>query len=356
MAVADLKNPQVAEFDLVINGKALPNDARPFISAIVVDDSIALPSMFSIEVISSFELDDLNHWIDDELFAVGGVVEIKLGYGNDLETLIIGEITGLEPEFAFDRLPTLTVRGYDLRHRLQRGRRTRTFVKQRDSEIAEKIAGDAGLRARATNSEITHDYVIQANQTDLEFLQERARRMEYEVLVYDKDLIFRPVKNNEGEVLTLTMDDHLLEFYPRLSATRQVTEVSVRAWDAKQKKGVVSNARSNDSVRAMGKGDSGPALNYKAFGTMADVMSAQPFMTQAEGDLIAKATLNRKALALIEGEGLALGRTDLRAGKVIKIDGIGSRFGGNYYVTAAVHRYGAESGYRTQFQVRRNFS
>jgi phage protein D len=356
MPVADLSNPQVSEFDVIVNGKTLPGEKRPFVGSILVDDSIALPGMFALEMVSSFELDDVNEWIDDELFTVGNVVEIKLGYGNDLEALIIGEITGLEPEFISSRLPTLTVRGYDRRHRLQRGRKTRTFVKQKDSDIASKIAVDAGLRAQTVDSEVTHDYVIQANQTDLEFLQERARRIEYEVVVYDKELIFRPVQNSESEVLTLTMDDHLLEFYPRLSAARQISEVSVRGWDPKERKAIVGKAQASSLVSTMGEGESGPKLSDKAFGSIADVLSAQPLMTQAEADQIAKAALNRKALSLIEGEGLCLGRTDLRAGKVIKIDGLGRRFGGKYYVTAAIHRYTAAGGYRTQFQVRRNAS
>jgi phage protein D len=355
MAVADLLNPQLPEFDVIVNRRTLPDEMRPFVASIGIDDSIGLPGMFAVEMVSSFELDDVNQWIDDELFAVGNVVEIKLGYGDDLETLLMGEITGLEPEFISSRLPNLTVRGYDRRHRLQRGRKTRTFLKQKDSDIAAKIARDAALDVQAFNSEVTHDYVIQANQTDLEFLQERARRIGYEVAVHDKKLIFRPVQNSESEILTLTMDDHLLEFYPRLSAARQITDVSVRGWDPKESKAIVSKAQASSLV-SMGKGESGPKLYEKAFGAIVDVLSWQPLMTQAEADQIAKAAINRKALSLIEGEGLCLGRTDLRAGKVIKIDGTGKRFGGRYYVAAAVHHYTAAGGYRTQFQVRRNAS
>ena len=354
MPVADLSNPQLAEFEVIVSQKPLPGEMRPFVASIVVDDSLDVPGMFAIEMVSSFELDDVNQWIDEELFTVGNVVEIKLGYGNDLESLIIGEITGLEPEFISSRLPTLTVRGYDIRHRLQRGRQSRTFVQQTDSEIAKTIADAASISAKVDRSDVTHDYVIQANQTDLEFLQERARRISYEVVVNQKDLIFRPVQNSKSEVLTLTMDDHLLEFYPRLSAARQVSEVSVRGWDPKQAKVIVGKAQAS-SVVSMG-GESGPRMSARAFGAIEDVLTAQPPTTQAEADEIAKSALSRKALSLIEGEGLCLGRTDLRAGKVIKIGGLGQRFGGKYYVTAAIHRYTAADGYRTQFQVRRNAS
>jgi phage protein D len=279
-----------------------------------------------------------------------------LGYVDDLETLLIGEITALEPEFVFNRLPSLTARGNDRRHRLQRGRKTRTFVQQKDSDIASQIASEAGLTAQAEDSGTVHDYILQANQTDLEFLRERAERLQYEAVVEDKTLFFRPVANAQSEVLTLRMDDDLLEFYPRLSSAGQVTEVTVRSWSPKDKKELVGQAKAGDEVSTMGGQESGAALVDGAFGAAVELLSANPVATQAEADQLAKARFNHQVLDLISGEGVCWGRTDLRAGKVIKVEGVGQRFSGQYYVTAAVHRYTPEGGYRTHFTVRRNAS
>ena len=185
---------------------------------------------------------------------------------------------------------------------------------------------------------------------------ERARLIQYEVVVYDKKLSFRPVQNDGSAVLELHMDDHLLEFYPRLSAARQVSEVSVRGWSPVEKKEILSTAQAGTESSKMGGTDNGSKIIEQAFGSIVDVLSARPLMAQAEADQIAKATLNQKALSLIEGEGLCLGRTDLRAGKVIKIADIGKRFSGQYYVTTALHHYAAQGGYHTRFQVRRNAS
>lgn len=355
MPVADLSNPIIPEFDIIINGRALVDSARPFIGSILVDDSIAWPSMFALQFTGSFELDDVHTWIDYSAFAVGNVVEIKLGYGDKIESLIVGEITGLEPEFVLDRPPSLIVRGYDRRHRLQKGRKTRTFVSLKDSDIASQVAREAKLGVNAVDSKVTHDYVIQANQTDLEFLRERAGRIQYEVFVSDKTLHFRPVQNDQSEVLTLTIGDHLLEFYPRLSMTQQVGEVTVRGWDPQQKKEIVGTAEFGFDSAQMGGNKSGPQIN-KELGLTSEVLSMHPTMTQAEADQMAQAVLNQKALSLIGGDGVCLGRTDLRAGKVIKIAGVGRRFSGQYYVTTATHNYTAQGGYRTQFQVRRNAS
>jgi phage protein D len=355
MAFADLSNPVVPEFDLTFDGRSLVAEARPFIVSILVDDSIAWPSMFAIQFVSSFDLDNVHQWIDDSAVEVGGIVEVKLGYGNDLETLITGEITGLEPEYVVDRLPSVIVRGYDRRHRLQRGRKTRTFLAQKDSDIAAQVAKEADLGADAEDSKVIHDYVMQANQTDLEFLQARAARIQYEVVVTNKTLHFRPVKNNQSEVMTLVIGEHLLEFYPRLSMGQQIGTVNVRGWNPQEKKRILSAVEAGFESAGMGGSKSGPQLN-EAFGQMKDILTMQPAMTQAEADQVAKAALSQKAMSLIEGEGVCLGRTDLRSGKVIKITDLGRRFSGQYYVTNAIHRYTAQGGYRTQFQVRRNAS
>jgi phage protein D len=357
MPVSNPNQPLIPGFDVIIDGSPLPLTTKAYVISVAVDDSIKVPSMFTLEVGGSNDPSESFPWVDDEqFFNVGKVVEIKLGYGSKLATLIKGEITALEPEFATDRRPSLLVRGYDRRHRLQRGSKTRTFVQQKDSDIASQLAGEAGLTAEVKDSQVKHDYVVQANQSDLDFLQERARLIQYEVVVEDKALIFRPVANDQGEVMTITLDDYLLEFYPRLTSARQVGEVNLRAWNPKEKKEIVSQSKTGDEKSLMGGKSSGPKLADAAFGAAVSLVTRQPVMNQAEADQIAKARLNDLALGLITGDGVCLGHTDLRVGKVIKIDGIGKRFSGQYYITAAVHRYHAQSGYRTHFTVRRSAS
>lgn len=356
MPIASLEDPSVPDFEVLVAGKALPLPMMAQILGVLVDDSVELPSMFALEISGSDDENEASLWLDDDTFGVGKAVEVKLGYASDLESVFKGEITALEPEFALSRLPTLTVRGYDRRHRLLRGRKTRTFVKKKDSDIASQIATESGLTGQSEDSKVTHEYIVQANQTDIEFLQERARRIQYEVVVDDKKLLFRPVAHAKSEVLTITPTDHLIEFFPRLTSAGQVTEVNVRGWSPKEKKEIVGKGKTGDEVSKMGGQKSGPKLAEGAFGAAVALMSAMPVMTQAEADQIAKARLNELALEFIEGEGVCLGRTDLRAGKVIKIDGIGKRFGGQYYVTSAVHRYSPHQGYLTHFTVRRNSS
>lgn len=295
-------------------------------------------------------------WADDDLMAEGNEVEIQMGYVDHLESLMVGEITGLEPEFSGSEIPILTVRGYDRRHRLLRGQKTRSFTQMKDSDIASQIASDAGLTAQTDDTQVTLDYVLQHNQTDLEFLQNRARRIGYEVVVEDKTLSFRTRQNASADVLTLTRETDLLEFYPRLTTLTQVGQVTVRGWNVKEKAKVVGQAATGDETTTMGGSTSGPSATDQAFGSVSASRVDRPVLSQAEADQIAAGRFNTMALAYIGGEGVCIGRTDLRAGKVIKIEGLGRRFSGLYYVTATSHTYTPAAGYRTAITVKRNAS
>lgn len=356
MPFAPEDHTPAADFSLAIDGAAVPVALALHTVGVTVEEDLELPSMFALHVVASEESDRLA-WVDDSLFEVGHEVEIRMGYANQrLETLLVGEITGLEPEFQANRLPGLVVRGYDRRHRLTRGRKTRSFSQQKDSAIASLIAQDAGLTSEVEDTGVTHEYVLQANQTDFEFLQERARRINYELLVENKRLIFRRAAFDEGEAFKLSLDEGLIEFYPRLSAARQLSEVTLRGWSPKDKEKIVGRAQSGDEISKMGGARSGAALVSAAFGTTAGVFSQLPVQTPAEADQIAKAHFNERTLSLVEGEGVCAGNTQLRPGKVVRLEGLGSRFSGRYYITSAAHEYRAQHGYHTRFNVRRNAS
>jgi uncharacterized protein len=354
MPIPQPSSPLVPDFDILINGSSLSVEMESHVIEVTIEEDVMFPSMFAIAISGSASRVSEMEWMNDRIFAIGNEVEIRMGYANALATVIVGEITSIEPEFAQNRSPSLTLRGYDRRHRLQRGYKTRTFAQQKDSDIASQIATEAQLTAQVKDSQVVHDYVLQADRTDWAFLQERARNIQYEVVVENKTLFFRPVGNAQSEIVTLSLAENLLEFYPRLSAAQQVSEVAVHGWNFKEKQEVVSQARSGSEVGKMGGQTLGAGLTESAFGKSVRGMSDRPVATQAEADRMAEAKFNQIALELISGEGLCFGLTDLKAGKVIKIEGVSEQFSGQYYLTAVRHRYRPAKGYYTQFTVKRN--
>jgi phage protein D len=357
---------QVPAFKINVNENPLPDAAVSDIIAVTVYEDVGVPGMFTLRLYN-WDMDKLQvKWVDDANFAEGSPVEIQMGYQDSgLKSMIVGEITGLEPAFNSDEPFSLTVRGYDCRHRLLRGRKTRSFAEMTDSGIAEKIAQEAKLTSKVVDSKVKLEYVLQHNQTDMEFLQERARRIGYEVIVLGKELNFRPQQIARPEVLTLSLEDDIVEFYPRSSTLAQVGQVMVRSWDPKTKEAIIAQAQAGKETSTMGGSNSGPQTADKAFGASISSSVNWPMFSQAEADQSALGWFNDMALAYIGGEGLCQGRTELRAGAVVKIEGLGERFSGSYYVVSTRHNISpgtdsvGASGmgcYRTAFTVRRNAS
>jgi uncharacterized protein len=341
------------EFRLRINGAELPAKAKADLISVSVLEDVGATGMFSFTLYCWDGAEMQVKWIDDALFKEGNSIEIDMGYRDNLQRLFQGEITGLEPEFSNDKPPTLTVRGYDRRHRLMGRRKTRTFLNMKDSDIANQIAADWSLKPAVDDTRLTLEYVLQHNQTDFEFLQERAQRIGYEMMVTDTTLRFRRRQNEGSATVTLRREVELLDFNARLTTIGQIEEVLVQGWSPKNKEEVVSRAGTGD-VQQMGGSASGPATVRQVFSGTQSTSVHMPILSQVEADQLANGWFGEMALRYVEGQGVCIGQPDLHAGTLVKIEGLGRRFSGSYYVLSTEHSYRPNVGYRTMFTVKRN--
>jgi phage protein D len=342
-----------ASFKILAGGSELPAETALDVLDVKVSDYVEGASAFTITFNNwKSDLQEFKSIGQDQL-AEGTEVEVKVGFVDSLSSLIVGEITALEPEFPESEAPTLKVHGYDRLHRFRRGRKTRSFLEMKDSEIAQKIAGELQLRADVEDTQITHEYVLQSNQSDIDFLLERARRINYEVVVKDKTLFFRKASNNKSKVVSIEFGLTLKSFYPRLSTMRQVSEVVVQGWNHKTKEAIVGRAQQGDELSKMNGTKLGVAISESAFTATTNVIVDKPVFSQGEANQIAKGLFNEMSVDFITGEGLAIGNTDIRAGQVVELLKLGERFSGPYYVTSSTHTIDRK-GYTTKFTVARN--
>ncbi len=330
-------------FVIKIDGKDLPADFDFNVLEVTVDTSLFMPDMF---VILFFD-DDMVFMDDENTFDIGKEVEILVGD----KQLIKGEITAIEPDFSETSKATLLIRGYDKSHRLHRGKKTRTFVKQKDSDIIKKIAGEADLQTDIDATPITHPYLIQNNQTNMEFLQMRAHLLGYQIFVMDGKLYFKKGETDLGKSPDLFWTNNLRSFRPRLTAAHQTDKTIVQGWDANTKKIIKSEAKPNSKLNQGGAKKTGGDTAKSAFQSSATtVVVNQPVFTVDEAKAIAEGISNQMTRDFIEAEGESYGDPDLRAGKKVAISGVGSRFSGEYFITSATHIY-RNGAYYTRFSV-----
>lgn len=340
----------LSHFNLKLNGQqASPEMMRDMLDC-TVENSLHLPDVCTIRF-----YDAGFKWLDSKDLAEGVGVEVSGGQegSQQLTTLFQGEITALEMDLAGHGVPLLMVRCYDKSHRMHRGRKSRTFVQMKDSDIAQKLAQEDGFTIHSDPTADVHDWLMQNNQTNWEFLSERAARNGYRLYLQgEKDLYFEKVKDKgPGDKITLEWGKDLRSFRPRTAASRQVDEVVVKGWDPKTKQPIVGRCNKPSGTAQIGDTKDGGEIAKSAFGSAKMVVVDRPVRTQTEADDLARSVCDDLGAGFVEAEGLCYGQPKMCPGSMIEIKNIGKRFSGQYQVTSTTHTYTPAEGYTTQFSV-----
>jgi phage protein D len=190
---------------------------------------------------------------------------------------------------------------------------------------------------------------------------ERARRVGYDLFIVEagRDGAARPSKLFFGRsarvrqrTYELRYGRSLIEFQPELTTANQVAEVTVTGWDARGKQPITATAKRSD-LRTRGVGAAGgQEAIEQAFKKRKEIVSDIPVESEHEARRLALETLEDIAKDMVRGSGATVGLPDLRAGTVLRLEGLGRRFSGRYFVTATTHSIG-NGGYTTRFECRR---
>jgi hypothetical protein len=195
--------------------------------------------------------------------------------------------------------------------------------------------------------------------SDLDLLKEIAEAYDADFWVEGDALYLSRFVGKEFEPrLTLSWGESLLSFAPRVSTIGQVIGVAVKftvpmipidfvlavAWDFDRESlnvRIVPGAIAGALKTAMG----GPVMTLinSKLQKPCDIANAAVRLTRL---------LRYKVNTRLTGSGTAVGDPNLRAGAMIRLEGLGPDFSGNYRVTSATHTIDG-GGYRTAFKVRK---
>jgi phage protein D len=337
-------------------------------------DVLDLKVVMDIENMTSFDM-TVNNWDDEKfqfkyseggIFDIGAQVEVKMGYADNLTSMIIGQISSIAPKFPESGPPTIQISGLDgllkLRDRKPKEKDQKIFKNMTDSEIAQIIAQRNNLQINATPGGEKHKIVVQKNQDDATFLMERAKRIDFDCYILTdpetgEDILHfvKPTDGREGDkarVYVFEWGKSLINFSPRLTLSRQVSSVTVRGWNPDQKAPIKVTATSADLPGSGNGGTSGPKAAGQHLSNKEEVVIDAPITSEQEARELAKSLLRERAYDFITGSGRVIGLPDLRPGDNVELRDLGNRFSGTYYVKKVNHGIGS-SGYQTDFDVRK---
>ncbi|MEL7355586.1 MAG: VgrG-related protein [Cyanobacteria bacterium J06560_6] len=352
----------VAEPLLTIEGEEAPTELTDDILEILVEESLHLPSAFTLIFRNSAAPGQENStfWQHQDRFEIGGKIELGFRsnateakeYEEQAEgTVLKGEITAIETHFTAGAQAPIIIRGYDVSHRLHRGKFNRSFQNMTDSDILKKIAGETGISTGTVDdSGAPHDYLFQANQTNMEFLRDRAARNGFELFTQNGELHFRQPKSEKSLKLTWLKD--LSSFYVRVSSAQQVDSVEVRGWDYQQKRAIVATQSAEKVITqtqyGKGKETSSSFEEHPVAPKM--IVVDRPVFTTEEAETMAQALFDELGGEFVQADAQAEGSPDIRPGRIVTLQEM-NKYDGDYYITEVRHLF-SERVYTTEFSVR----
>lgn len=308
----------------------------------------------------------------DGTFDLDNQLSLAMGYAPDpLEEMFLGEVTGVQVTFPNGGMPAMTLVAHDYLHRLTQGKYVRGFGFLPDFLIASILSAEnlliplidpaviAGSTAIAVLDIIFKGtgrrQALPAGQSDLELLQEIATTYDAEFWVDGNVLYLSRFLKEYTPRLTLTWGESLLDFSPQVSTIGQVVGVARKFtlreipldflvtvfWDFDRESLGISIVPG--AVASMTKSLIGTAStrNDKPIASPADITSSAMEITHE-----LRSKLNNR----LTGSGSAIGDPRIRAGAVMRLEGLGPDFSGDYRIKSATHAIDS-SGYRTNFEV-----
>lgn len=372
----------VPAFELKIKGRNLDRE--------VVRDVISVSYTDSLDKLDSCQF-TLNNWDaetrtfkynNSDLFDPGTSIELYIGYYDrgGLTLMLRGQIVSLSPDYPAGGQPTLQVRALNQLYKLHFKQDTQVFPNKTDSEIAQAVldkimqdqnrqrssGGQPSLNLELeprnpsdNQGEEQHNYIVINNEYPIVFLMERARHNGYDIYIEEIDqdgtpvskLHFHPPTSGNTAIYELVWGKTLISFKPTLKTKEQVAKVTVRGWNPRTKQQITGEATWDDlGFRGLPSAAEMAAVDSALAGSE-EVIADEPIETEQEAKQKAKDHLTNLAKNLVTGSGSTVGLPELRAGRPVYIQGLGSRYSGRYLITSTTHALG-DSGYTTQFEAR----
>ncbi|MDB5898481.1 MAG: putative rane protein [Ramlibacter sp.] len=369
------------EFSVMLGGQPIPAELRASIQGVRCQTGY--------EGLDEVELTIANEklrWLDSPMFQLDTSLTLKLGYAPDpLVQVFDGELVARGATFPSGSVPTMTVTAHDRRHRMSGGKKVRWFA------IPLPCPGNLPLPDIATASIVALENLLipifdpvgaalsillggvdafvavtdpgsaqkvirkQDNESDYDFLDRLAAQNGWDLLVEHDGpvgghaLRFSSSLDNLSARFTFGYGRSLIDFSPRLSKVGQVLSVGGFVWIPAIKTTLtVTLGFDWDRMSLTLSITPGvvPIGMQPGDYMIEEPLTAVSIPRKLVSELIPR--LNKRLTA----SGTVIGEPTLRAGDVVRIEGVGEEFGGLYRATSVTHTLDG-GGFRTTFGARK---
>lgn len=330
---------------LTVNGGDAPALNAALLDVTIVDDGEA-PSACTARFSNQGQGAHGNGFLffDLQHFDFGDAIRVALG-----DTVVFsGRLEAIVADFSAGTAPTISIRCLDRLSDLHRSRRSRTFEQVTDTDLVQRIANEHGLASAVALAGPTHATVAQLNQTSLEFLRERLRRIDAALWV-EGDVVHAGHQDERHHgTIALAWGAELRRFSAAADLATQRTRVVVSGWDVAGKAPIESVASDDVIASGFGDGRSGASILSSTLGPYDERRLDPGVSSAAAAHAIAGARFKAAARQFVVVRGESNGSPTLRVGSRVAVSGVGL-FSATYQVSDVRHRFDLDNGLRTTF-------
>jgi phage protein D/phage baseplate assembly protein gpV len=294
--------------------------------------------------------------LDGSTFVIGAPLAISLPTPtNQIVAVFAGDIVSVGVEQGMGGRHELVVTAYEGTHKLAAQTQQKSYLKQTRGDVVKAIAGRNGLSAKVEGSVGAAEPYLLQTSTDYAFLSELATDLGFEWFVSGKNLHFRPRPSTAGT--TLKWGEDLLRFQARYSAAdAAVQSVTVRGWDPAKQAAITGDDSVSASPPAHVLGSNAPLASgshskaKSSFGKKLVVGSAA-VRDAAEAKAVATSIAKDMLGDAMTARGETVGNPSVKPGTMVKVENMGTKLSGSYYVTEVEHVFGVRRPLITRFAV-----
>lgn len=301
--------------------------------------------------------DESGRWpvLDGPYFARWVPIRIQADFGTHAEDVLWGHVVRITPDFPQDRSAAkVTIEVQDQTIGMDREQRSRDWGDSdggrtlTDRTIAQSILAEYGFRLAPDSGEGQRVAALTQDKTDFAFLAARAEAVGYEMRLMMGEMYFGPLRLSGQPQPDLLLyagpDSNCLSF--TIDEEAAVPDAAVTAAVAPAGAEQTEDVELTPDLPILG------TRSAREVAAVAGVPRNRLRMRQ-EGDTppdaarrLAQARINEASLS-IQAEAVIdstrYGHV-LLPGRLVRVDGVGARYGGRYYVDSVEHAFDA-SGY-----------
>ena len=307
------------------------------VKSILIEKSINKVSFAKIVLFDGDAANQTFEISESSDFEPGKELKIKLGYHNTESDAFEGIITAQNIKvnsYSHKISSELIITAYDKDFKMTIAQKSANFKDKKDSEVITSLIGDYGLSKSVGSTEFKHKNLVQYNSTDWDFMLCRADANGFVVINEAGKLdVNKPVVSG-SEVLDLNYGSNVINFHGEMDSRIQMDGVTFKSWDGTQLK-------MNSGVGTEPSSNSQGNITAKKLAETGDKAKVEIATSAPEDVSLLKSWANshllHARLAKIRGSVAFTGSTEVKPGKLIKLEGFGERFNGTAYVSKVVH-------------------